>query len=77
MGKKKIIKFVIGIAMTCAVASAVSACNFTGGSSGTNSSSSSSVQTPASIEYKVTFDTMGGSSVKAQYIKKGEKYIAR
>jgi uncharacterized repeat protein (TIGR02543 family) len=31
------------------------------------------VQTPASVEYKVTFDAMGGSSVKAQYITKGEK----
>ena len=73
MGKKKIIGFVIGIAMSCAATSVVSACNFSGGSSETNSSSSSSVQTPVSIEYKVTFDSAGGSSVKAQYVTKGEK----
>ena len=72
MGKKKIIGFVIGIAMSCAATSVVSACNVSGGSSETNSSSSSSVQTPTSVEYKVTFDAMGGSSVKAQYITKGE-----
>ncbi|MBR4943658.1 MAG: InlB B-repeat-containing protein, partial [Clostridia bacterium] len=73
MGKKKIIGFIIGIAMSCAATSVVSACKFSDGSSETNSSSSSSVQTPASVEYKVTFDSAGGSSVKAQYVTKGEK----
>ena len=73
MGKKKIIGFVMGIAMTCAMTIAVSACGHTGDSSGTNSSASSSVESPVPVEYKVTFNSMGGSSVKAQYVTKGEQ----
>jgi len=33
----------------------------------------SNVQTPIEMEYKVKFDSIGGSTVKAQYVKKGDK----
>lgn len=35
--------------------------------------SGSNVQTPIEMEYKVNFDSIGGSTVKAQYVKKGDK----
>ena len=73
MAKKKWIAFMMGLAFSCASASALSACGGSDSNTSTPSSSESSVETPVTVEYKVKFNSLGGSEVEAQTVGKGKK----
>ena len=78
MSKKKLITFMTCLIIACTCAGIASACGGSGDTSSASSSletssSASSSDTPSVVEYKVTFNTIGGSDVKAQVVKNGEK----
>ena len=72
MKKKRFITLLACLTMACASIGVASACSG-GGDTSSGSDSGSNVETPIEIEYKVKFETSGGSTVKTQDVKKGEK----
>ena len=73
MAKKKWIAFMMGLALSCASVSIMSACGGNESNSSAPSSSESSMEAPVTIEYKVKFNSLGGSEVEAQTVEKGKK----
>ena len=79
MSKKKFITLMMCLAMAGASMGVMSAC---GGDSASDSiasiesnsnADSASDETPSVVEFKVTFNSLGGSDVKAQFVKNGAK----
>lgn len=71
MRKSKKIFVTLCLATAFLGAGAFTACDF----DNKEPDSGSNVETSTEIEYKVNFDTVGGSTVKAQYVKKGDKVV--
>ena len=72
MGKRKGILLTLCLMMTLASAGAIAACDIEQSS---NSSPDSSVVTPIDVDYKIKFETLGGTNVDWQSVKKGEKVV--
>ena len=79
MSKKKFITLMMCLAMAGASMGVMSAC---GGDSASepiasiesnSNADSASDETPSVVEFKVTFNSLGGSDVKAQFVKNGAK----
>ena len=75
MKQKKMIALFMGLMMSFAGAGVLSACGDNAGT-GSSSETSSPVDTgsdPIIIEYKVKFETLGGSAIAPQSVKNGAK----
>ncbi|MBO5479804.1 MAG: InlB B-repeat-containing protein [Clostridia bacterium] len=74
MSKKKFITLMMCLAMACASMGVMSACDGDSVSIESNSNADSVLdETPSVVEFKVTFNSLGGSDVKAQFVKNGAK----
>ena len=74
MSKKKFITLMMCLAMACASMGVMSACDGDSASTESNSNADSALdETPSVVEFKVTFNSLGGSNVKAQFVKNGAK----
>ena len=79
MSKKKFITLMMCLAMAGASMSVMSACGGVSASEpiasieSNSNADSASDETPRVVEFKVTFNSLGGSDVKAQFVKNGAK----
>ena len=74
MSKKKFITLMMCLAMAGASMGVMFACDGDSASTESNSNAgSASDETPSVLEFKVTFNSLGGSDVKAQFVKNGAK----
>ena len=76
MRRKKIIALFMGLMIAFATTGTFLACNGNAGTGGSSSESSSSTDSGSDlnvIEYKITFNSLGGSFVESQNVKSGAK----
>jgi uncharacterized repeat protein (TIGR02543 family) len=79
MSKKKFITLMMCLVMAGASMGVMSACGGDSASGpsasveGSSNAGSTSDETPSVVEFKVTFNSLGGSDVKAQFVKNGAK----